>query len=576
MVVTGTPLVDQELIIHAFAPIEGPRAAAAYEQISEIWNRCRHRLGTTEPIANTGLPTELPRDPHQTLSNRALAAQEDRTADYQAIVRREHDVVNFSMVFAAPLDTQSRRLRIGSVSPPSWIEFDRWWTELAAGGTDALLGVVRVCQAKSIDPVSEPLDVLAHEVRAVLPNKDHEPYWWQRGRIGHHGFAVWETSADDDRPDRQIVAIAREGQDSQLSAWTYSQGDVAMPPFARYLMHAAKLRYQARVRGDGQQIKGIRQRVNDRVTQLRSMLEVPSGHPDVVVGLRGLALDEAELIMTATDVREMQRTVRIAIDNMKAALANPLSADQALADWITRQLEDDAEYLDTARQRAEQISQLYKSLGVESSPPPSTISEPATLPRTPSGVRRESTRVELRMGFAIDVVGYSARSSPEKESVQNRLSSLVHEVLDELNLRLEETEHQGTGDGMNVFFPVDMELHRVLPGLLRAWKERLALDNQRYRDRLRLRMATVVGPVGVAAIGYSGKTIVEVNRLLNSEVLRQAFRERPDDDLAVLVSDRLYQDVVGEGYPGLDASQFKKCLVEVKEYRKHAWLWVAN
>jgi hypothetical protein len=266
MVVTGTRLVDQELIIHAFAPIEGPHAATAYEQIREIWNRCHHRLGTTGPIPHTGLPTELPLDPHRTLSNRALAAQEDRTADYQVIARREHDVINFSMVFAAPLDTQSRRLRIGSASPPSWIEFDRWWTELAAGGTDALLGVVRVYQAKLTDPVSEPLDVLAHEVRAALPNNDHEPYWWQRGRIGHHGFAVWETSPDDARPDRQIVVIGHEDQDLRLSAWTYSQGDVAMPPFARYLLHAAKLRYQARVRGDGQQIKRILQRVNDRVT----------------------------------------------------------------------------------------------------------------------------------------------------------------------------------------------------------------------------------------------------------------------------------------------------------------------
>jgi hypothetical protein len=91
---------------------------------------------------------------------------------------------------------------------------------------------------------------------------------------------------------------------------------------------------------------------------------------------------------------------------------------------------------------------------------------------------------------------------------------------------------------------------------------------------MRLRLSTVVGPVGMAALGSSGSTIVEVSRLLNSAVLRDALAAHPEADFAVLVSDQLYEYVVGEGYPGLDAQRFERRLVEAKEYRRHAWLWV--
>jgi hypothetical protein len=549
---TGNRLVDQELVVHAFAPINGPHAVVAYQQIGEIWDRCQQRLGVAKPIPSTGLPTTLPLDPRRAPPTGAVAAQEDPAADHQAIVRRDHEVISFSMVFAAPVDSDSRRLRIGSISPPGWIEFDRWWTELAAGGTDALLGVVRVHQARCTSQMCAPLDAFAQQARTVLPVTDHEPFWWQRGRLGPHSIAIWETTPDDDRPERRLVVLAPDDQELSLSAWTWSNGEVAMPPLARYLMHAAKLRYQARVRGDGQQIAQLRHRINDRVSRLMRT-EAPAGHPDEPTELRELMFDEKELVLTATDVQDMQHTVRIAFDNMTAALAEPLAADQALADWIIPQLADDAEYLATTRQRAQQISQLYPT--------------PAPVP---------SAHIAVRMGFGVDIVGYSIRTAPQKNDVQHRLASLVRRVLSELNLRLEQTDRQPNGDGMIVFLPATVELHRALPGLIQAWTGLLTADNQRFQDRMRLRMATVVGPIGLAALGFSGRTPVEAARLLDSDVLRHALLEDPHVDLAVLISDQLHQYVIDEGHHGLDATQLQRHLIEIKEYRKNAWLWTPS
>jgi hypothetical protein len=182
-------------------------------------------------------------------------------------------------------------------------------------------------------------------------------------------------------------------------------------------------------------------------------------------------------------------------------------------------------------------------------------------------------RIEIRMGFAVDIVCYSARPAPEKEAAQQRLARLAGEVLGDLNLSSAETAQQSTGDGMNVFLPVAVEVHRALPILLNSWRDRLALDNQRFRDRLRLRMAAVVGPIGPSELGFSGGTIVELSRLLDSDVLRKEITDHPAIDLAALVSDQLYAYVVGEGYPGLDPAQFRRHLVQVKRYSAHAWLW---
>jgi hypothetical protein len=39
------PVVDQELVIHLFFPLEGPRAEAAYRQVRRLWSACRSQLG---------------------------------------------------------------------------------------------------------------------------------------------------------------------------------------------------------------------------------------------------------------------------------------------------------------------------------------------------------------------------------------------------------------------------------------------------------------------------------------------------------------------------------------------------
>jgi hypothetical protein len=182
-------------------------------------------------------------------------------------------------------------------------------------------------------------------------------------------------------------------------------------------------------------------------------------------------------------------------------------------------------------------------------------------------------RIDFRLAFAVDVAAYGARPVPAQREVQQRLATLVREVLTDVQADPHRVDSQDSGDGIIVLFPAGMQFQRALPRLLRATADCLDADNSRHTDRLRLRMSTTIGPVGRGAMGFAGGTVVELGRLVDSDTLRQVLDDDPRVSLVVLVSDVLYGHVIGAGYPGLAASEFRRLEVAVKRSQAVAWLW---
>jgi hypothetical protein len=185
-------------------------------------------------------------------------------------------------------------------------------------------------------------------------------------------------------------------------------------------------------------------------------------------------------------------------------------------------------------------------------------------------------RMSIRHGFVVDVADYGSRSVPDQDDVQRRLDALVNEVLLDLGIDAGRGNRQVTGDGMIVLLPEGVQFQRLLPQLLQATTRRLAADNRRHTDRLRLRMATSIGPVGRGATGYTGDMVVEMCRLVDSEPPRQALESYPTTDLVVVVSNVLYGWVVGVGHLGLDAADFRLVDTRVKSFQAPAWLWTPS
>src|SRR5262249_35890292 len=104
--------------------------------------------------------------------------------------------------------------------------------------------------------------------------------------------------------------------------------------------------------------------------------------------------------------------------------------------------------------------------------------------------------------------------------------------------------------------------------------DRLAQDNQRHQDRLRLRMAAAIGPARRGILGYADNTIIELCRLVDSRPLRDAMAEHPEADLAVPVSDGPHRFTIRDGESGLDPGELTPRSVTVKTFNDRAWLWV--
>lgn len=586
--VTDPVPVDQELVVHVFAPVQGPHAPRAHDQLATIWAACQNQLGMREPILGTGLPTQLPTgwhepDPHSS----PLAALEHAGADYQAILRREHDLLNLSVVFAPPQDTtalgSARRLRIGSAAPPGWIEFDRWWEGAAEEGTDALLGIARIYQAKVTDAGPTASAVAAGTVLRSLPWLDQDDGWRDRPLTLTQGITAWEPAArEDTRAERRLVVLAPVDRDPQLSALTWSRGDTNLPPLARYLMHAAKLRYQLRVWDGGRHPAQVRQRLADRVEQLRTWVEGSSHHQPVDADPASLAADMAAVDRVMSHARELRQTVHVATGNMTRAIgelvADPagpdlVTDDQDLARWFLETVDNAIADLDNVAGSADRMAKLPRLHLPD--PPPAPARSRGTVDPDPSRSRgRSADRTGIRMGFTVDVVNYSSRSQRGKSDAQNRVADIIDQALRDIGLHISDTDHQGTGDGLNAYLPPNVEIDRALPQLVRSMVDRLAQDNQRYHDRLRLRMAAAVGLFRRAALGYADNTIIEFCRLVDSPPLREAMARHPDADLAILLSDVLHRFTVRDGESGLDPTDFTPVQVKVKTFHGNAWLWV--
>jgi hypothetical protein len=181
------------------------------------------------------------------------------------------------------------------------------------------------------------------------------------------------------------------------------------------------------------------------------------------------------------------------------------------------------------------------------------------------------SEIRYRLGFTVDVVGYSSRTIDAQRQVQHRLLTLFYRFIAETGIEFVPEAFQSNGDGFHYFLP-DSDVHMAVSYLLSAFPAILAEDNQDNSDRIRLRMATDIGTVGLGPLGFTADAVIRFSRLVDSKPIRDAVKEH-DTDLVALVSDTLYQDVITR-FDDLARLPFQHVDVEVKNYRTCAHLLV--
>lgn len=101
---------------------------------------------------------------------------------------------------------------------------------------------------------------------------------------------------------------------------------------------------------------------------------------------------------------------------------------------------------------------------------------------------------------------------------------------------------------------------------------RLASSDARMRLRVAIHDGDVVfdGDVG----GPVGQPVTEVCRLVDADPLHRALVDMPEADLAVIVSDRVYQAVVAEDLGRVPPDAYRQADVVVRNLRTRAWMHV--
>lgn len=318
------------LVVHLFAPTDGPRRLEALNQLRHLWSALRRNVGMSAAIPAAGIAEDFPGDGFLDRpapgSEELLAAQQQPVPApangdgpvFQALLRRHDDVLVLSVaMYSGPT-------AIEEAADGPWPQLQQLWHDLAAP-TDALLGLVRIYLGTV--PRSSVVDVeTASRLSNQLPVHAKHPLRWRQRFSTAGGFGLWElTDGADDATERDLLALAASGLAEELSAWAWSRGDTAIAPLPRYLLHAAKVRYERRVRA--------------AAGELVDRSAIGRGEP--------LPIEPAVL----GQLRAMRRAVEAAMHNMSISLGafatgigegpGPLADDLAVARALLDSIDDD-------------------------------------------------------------------------------------------------------------------------------------------------------------------------------------------------------------------------------------------
>ncbi|MEV5575779.1 hypothetical protein AB0L06_37565 [Spirillospora sp. NPDC052269] len=183
---------------------------------------------------------------------------------------------------------------------------------------------------------------------------------------------------------------------------------------------------------------------------------------------------------------------------------------------------------------------------------------------------------ERRPMISVDATGYGSGDDQRQSDIQKGLLDVLDQAAESAGLDRGSWERQGAGDGeFAVLLPQTAEGRLVgdFPRHLAAFLNRRNGDAP-WENRLRLRLAIHYGTAIADVNGRSGQGPVEVARLCDSPPLRVALKESKAD-LAVMLSDRVFADIVRNGHAlSVAPEDFREVMVEVKTFRARAWLWI--
>jgi class 3 adenylate cyclase len=185
-----------------------------------------------------------------------------------------------------------------------------------------------------------------------------------------------------------------------------------------------------------------------------------------------------------------------------------------------------------------------------------------------------NVRLMYRLVLAVDVEKYSSRVAREQLRAQTDLRHILSLAAQNAGLDRSEWYEQVSGDGELVVLPDDVDVSAVV-GDFTSQLEMILAEFNRQRTggtRLRLRLALHHGTLTPGPFGPAGDAPIVVSRLLDARPLRRVLADQQELDLALIVSQTLYQDVIRTGFCALDPDEFQAVRVNAKGMRYQGFI----
>ncbi|GAB3990192.1 hypothetical protein GCM10029978_117420 [Actinoallomurus acanthiterrae] len=182
-------------------------------------------------------------------------------------------------------------------------------------------------------------------------------------------------------------------------------------------------------------------------------------------------------------------------------------------------------------------------------------------------------RLIYRLLLAVDVEKYSTRDARGQLRAQTDLRSILSLAAQNVGLDRSLWYEQVSGDGELAVLPEDVDVSLVVGDFTRQLETVLGEFNRARSGgrRLRLRVALHHGTLTPGPFGAGDAPIV-VSRLLNAKPLRRVLADQQHRDVALIVSQTLYQDVVRTGFCSLDPQDFQAVRVNAKGILYHGFV----
>ena len=178
----------------------------------------------------------------------------------------------------------------------------------------------------------------------------------------------------------------------------------------------------------------------------------------------------------------------------------------------------------------------------------------------------------------LDIEGFGKHDDVQQTFMRRVLYDVVRGTLEAAGVEPAAQRLEDRGD--SVITLIDPEIPKV--GLLRALlTETPALLHGYNRvaassTQVRLRIVLASGEVAVHELpgalgGLVGADLNQACRVLDSQLLRDALRERPGQNV-LCVSESVYRGTVSHGYPGIHPEEFQQVVLHGEEGPIPAWL----